>query len=74
MPVFTARACFKRAQRIHVVFLPTYSPELNPIEMLWWKIKYEWLPLGAYQSVRSLCSNMHQVLSDHGEPYRINFV
>ncbi len=25
-------------------FLPPYSPELNRIEMLWRKIKYEWLP------------------------------
>jgi len=26
-------------------FLPTYSPELNRIELLWHKMKYEWLPL-----------------------------
>lgn len=25
-------------------FLPPYSPELNRIEILWHKIKYEWLP------------------------------
>lgn len=25
-------------------FLPPYSPELNRIELLWRKIKYEWLP------------------------------
>ncbi|MFC2973320.1 transposase [Azotobacter bryophylli] len=54
-----------------MVFLPTYSPELNPIEMLWRKIKYEWLPLSAYQSVRSLCSHIHQVLSGYGETYRL---
>lgn len=25
-------------------FLPPYSPELNRIELLWHKMKYEWLP------------------------------
>lgn len=62
-----------RAQRVHVVFLPPYSPELNLIEMLWRKIKYEWLPLSAYQSFQSLCSHVHEVLSGYGDKYRINF-
>jgi transposase len=35
-------------------FLPPYSPELNPIEILWRKIKYEWLPLDAYTSYAHL--------------------
>ncbi|MFC0711125.1 IS630 family transposase [Azorhizophilus paspali] len=60
-----------RAQRLYVIFLPTYSPELNLIEFLWRKIKYEWLPVMAYQSFPSLTN---QVLSDYGEKYRINFV
>ncbi|QQE89514.1 transposase [Azotobacter chroococcum] len=63
-----------RAQRIHVVFLPMYSPELNLIKMLWRKIKYEWLPLSAYQSFPSLSSHVHRVLSGYGKEYRINFV
>ncbi|MCQ8106484.1 IS630 family transposase, partial [Methylomonas sp. SURF-2] len=32
---------------VWVWFLPTYSPELNLIEILWKKIKYEWLPWAA---------------------------
>lgn len=31
-------------------FLPPYSPELNRIEILWRKIKYEWLPFRSYSS------------------------
>ncbi|MDD5275924.1 MAG: transposase [Methylovulum sp.] len=27
-----------------IYFLPPYSPELSRIEILWRKIKYEWLP------------------------------
>jgi transposase len=33
---------------LYVKFLPPYCPELNLIEILWRKIKYEWLPLDAY--------------------------
>jgi hypothetical protein len=29
-------------------FLPTYSPELNRIDMLWRKMKYEWLPFQSF--------------------------
>jgi transposase len=29
-------------------FLPPYSPELNRIEMLWHKMKYEWLPFKTF--------------------------
>ncbi|MFC0667441.1 transposase [Azotobacter chroococcum] len=62
-----------RAQRIHAIFLPPYSPELDPTEMLWRRIKYEWLPLSAYQSFQPFCSHVHRVLSGYGEKYRINF-
>lgn len=63
-----------RAQRLYVIFLPTYSPELNLIEILWRKIKYEWLPVTAYQSFQSLTSHVLQVLSGYGDKYAINFV
>jgi len=29
-------------------FLPAYSPELNRIEILWKKMKYEWLPFKTF--------------------------
>jgi transposase len=34
-------------QALSVKFLPPYCPALNLIEILWRKIKYEWLPLEA---------------------------
>ncbi len=52
-----------RAQRLYVIFLPAYSPELNLIEILWRKIKYEWLPVTAYQSFQSLTDHVLKVLS-----------
>ena len=33
-----------------VHYLPPYCPELNPIEILWRKIKHDWLPLACYAS------------------------
>lgn len=56
-----------RAQRLYVIFLPAYSPELNLIEILWRKIKYEWLPITPYQSFKSLSDHVLQVLSGNGE-------
>ncbi|MGZ8918973.1 MAG: transposase [Methylobacter sp.] len=31
-------------------FLPPYSPEVNRIERLWHKIKYEWRPFKSFTS------------------------
>jgi transposase len=36
------------AARCLGLFLPAYSPELNPIKILGKKIKYEWLPWTAF--------------------------
>lgn len=33
---------------MRLYFLPPYSPELNRIELLWHKIKYEWLPFKTF--------------------------
>jgi transposase len=35
-------------------YLPTYSPELNLIEILWRNIKYKWLPIACYSSYDDL--------------------
>lgn len=45
----------------------TYSPEFNLIEFLWRKIKYEWLPITAYQSFQSLTDHVLKVLSGYGK-------
>ncbi|MGO3862327.1 MAG: transposase [Halomonas sp.] len=61
-------------QRVYVIYLSSYSPELNLIEILWRKVKYEWLPLTAYESCRSLRHHVQKVLSGYGREYRISFV
>lgn len=54
-------------------FLPPYSPELNLIEILWRKIKYEWLPLDAYQSYGHLKKWVLEILRNVGEKFQITF-
>ncbi len=53
--------------------LPTYSPELNIIEILWHFIKYQWLPLSAYQSYKQLKQELQKVLDGIGSQYSISF-
>lgn len=60
-------------QGLAVHYLPPYSPELNRIEILWRKIKYEWLPLSAYESFSALRSALKAVLQGVGTKYRITF-
>lgn len=72
--LFKSKELEWRAQRLYVIFLPPYSPELNLIEMLWKKIKYEWLPVTAYQSFQLLTDHVLNVLSGYGDRYRISFV
>ena len=58
---------------LHIYYLPTYCPSLNKIEMLWKKIKYEWLSWEAYTSYKNLCEELDKVLSQIGSKYYITF-
>jgi len=58
---------------LFLYFLPTYSPELNAIEILWRKIKYEWLPFSAYESLKKLQNAVDEVLIYFGTKYLITF-
>jgi transposase len=58
---------------LFLYFLPPYCPELNLIEILWRMIKYEWLPLQAYDRFKSLIKHVSDVLSQVGTRYTIDF-
>jgi len=62
--------------RVWVWFLPPYSPELNLIEILWKKIKYEWLPWAAYANFQSLRTALQDIFENYGvgSKYQVNFV
>ncbi len=56
-----------------IFFLPPYSPELNLIEILWRRIKYQWIPFDAYICFQNLKERLSYVLSNFGEKYDIIF-
>ncbi len=58
---------------LKIYFLPTYCPSLNKIEMLWNKIKYDWLSWEAYSSYKNLCEELDKVPAQIGSLYRITF-
>lgn len=53
--------------------ISAYSPELNLIEILWRKIKYEWMPFSAYTSFKTLKDALFEILANIGGKYVINF-
>jgi len=56
-----------------VVPISRYSPELNLIEILWRKIKYEWMPFSAYESIEKLKESLYEILKNVGKKYKIQF-
>src|SRR4029450_1304498 len=61
------------SQGLIVKYLPSYSPELNLIEILWRFIKYYWLPFSAYTSFQCLCKAVEDILTRFGTDYTITF-
>jgi len=60
-------------REIEIFSLPSYSPQLNLIEILWRFIKYEWIPLSAYQSSINLVDYVEKVLREFGENYNAGY-
>jgi len=59
---------------LYLYFLPSYSPELNLIEILWKHIKYYWISLSAYTSFDALRKELNRVLANVGTQYTIEFL
>jgi transposase len=77
--IHTSSAIFDRLEEwkergITIFELPSYSPELNLIEILWRFIKYEWIEINAYSSWQALVFSVEKILREFGENYAINFV
>jgi len=62
-----------KEQDIYIFHLPTYAPHLNPIEILWRMIKYQWLPYENLKSQEELDRELEQILNEFGTKYTINF-
>jgi hypothetical protein len=60
-------------QGLTICLISPYSPELNIIEIVWRKIKYEWLPFLSYDSFKSLETNLFEISINIGGKYHIHF-
>ena len=54
-------------------FIQPYSPQLNIIEIMWRKIKYEWMPNSAYSGFNALKVALREILNSFGTTYTIQF-
>ena len=59
------------AKGLHIFFLPVYSPQLNIAEILWRKLKYEWLQPSDYAQKSLLCYRVWQRAESGGSRARL---
>lgn len=57
---------------LKLYFLPPYSPELNRIERLWHKMKYEWMAYKA-RDAQTLEVDVQDILAGFGQKYVFDF-
>ncbi len=77
-PMHRSKAFIKKISEwgrkgMFIIFNCPYSPELNIIEILWKKIKYEWIPFSAYESYKKLESELCNILKNVGTKFFVNF-
>lgn len=65
-------ACWE-ARGLFVFYLPVYSPQLNIAEILWRKLKYEWLSPADYLDWENLKYQTRLILSAVGSVLKINY-
>ena len=70
--LFQAKIPQWEEKNLFIVFLPTYSPEFNPAEILWRKIKYEWLRIEDYQDKKTLHQRISHILKNYNSEFKIN--
>lgn len=62
-----------QARGLYIFYLPRYSPHLNIVEILWRKLKYEWLSPADYQSKENLFYRVRLALKSIGQTLFIQF-
>ncbi len=58
---------------VYIWFLPPYSPHLNPIEILWKRMKYKWLKPLNYSNRNTLYTAVKSILQGIGSLFKIAF-
>ncbi len=77
-PIHHGRALRQRRdvwqeRELFMFYLPTYSPHLNIAEILWRKLKYEWLRSEDYADKETLRYQVWLALNAVGKSLTINF-
>lgn len=62
-----------QSRGLYIFYLPRYSPHLNIVEILWRKLKYEWLAPVDYQSRENLFYQIRLALKAVGQTLFIGF-
>lgn len=70
---FKAKIEAWKQEDLYVFFLPKYSPHLNPIEILWRKLKYEWIQYEDLEDQKQLEKEVYDILNQFGTDYTIDF-
>ena len=66
--VFLDNGPFHKAKKLIIpdnivlIFLPPYSPELNPAEKIWWTIKRE-ICMNSFQTIRQLENELTKIIN-----------
>ncbi len=71
--VVQERRAFWEERGLFLFYLPPYSPQLNIVEVLWRKLKYEWLQPVDYACAQTLFYQTRQALAAVGTLLKINF-
>ena len=67
------RRPFWQQRGLFVFYLPPYSPHLNIVEVLWRKLKYQWLQAKDYLEAQELFYQVRQALAAVGTRLKIHF-
>ncbi len=67
------RRPFWQQRGLFIFYLPPYSPHLNLAEVLWRKLKYEWLQPADYATADGLFYRARQALAAVGTSLKIRF-
>lgn len=67
------RKAFWQQRGLFVFYLPSYSPHLNIVEVLWRKLKYQWLRPLDYLQNDALFYRVTQTLAAVGSLLKIHF-
>jgi hypothetical protein len=65
-PIHKSKVFLKKVEEwneldLYIFFLPKYSPHLNPIEILWRKMKYEWIPYESIEKQQQLDNTIDEI-------------